>query len=285
MAGADELLRHSFYQLTMKKNSILISVDVEEFDIPEEYGHVVSKEEKLHVSYRGLLNTLALFDELNIRATFFITAYWAQQFPEVVKRIAAKHEIASHTFYHSSFREEDLLASRLELEKISDQRVLGFRMPRLQPVSLHALAHAGYLYDASLNPTWLPGRYNNRHMPRTVHRNGPLWVMPSSVTPVFRIPVFWLSVKNFPLWFTRSCISNILRHDDYFSFYFHPWELEDLSAYQLPWYVKRKCGEQLYERLYHLFNGLKKKGEFISHGDYLQLHSSGRSTTFYVPLS
>ena len=260
----------------MKKKSILISVDVEEFDIPEEYGQILAPEEKLHVSYRGVLKTLALFEELNIRATFFITAFWAKQFPELVQRIAARHEIASHAFYHSTFKESDLLSARLELEHLSGQSVQGFRMPRLQPVSMNALDHAGYLYDASLNPTWLPGRYNNRHLPRTLHRNGPMWVMPSSVTPLLRIPVFWLSVKNFPLWVTRNCVNSILRKDGYFSFYFHPWELEDMSLYKLPWYVKSRSGERMYERLYGMLSGLKGKGDFISHTDYLRYHLAPR---------
>ncbi len=254
----------------MKNNSLLISVDVEEFDIPEEYGHLLGEEEKKHVTYRGVLKTLALFDELGIRATFFITAYWAQQFPAVVRRIAARHEIASHAFFHSTFHERDLLAARLELEHLCGQPVLGFRMPRLQPVSIAALTDAGYRYDASLNPTWLPGRYNNWRAPRAVHRNGPLWVMPSAVTPLLRIPVFWLSVKNCPLWFTRLCIARVLSGGGYFSCYFHPWELEDLSLYGLPWYVKNRCGERMYERLYDVFKGLKAKGEFMSHADYLQ---------------
>lgn len=236
----------------MKNNSLLISVDVEEFDIPEEYGQYLREEEKKCVTYRGILKTLALFDELDIRATFFITAYWAQQFPAMVQRIAAKHEIASHAFFHNTFHERDLLNARL------------------QPVSITALADAGYRYDASLNPTWLPGRYNHRRAPRAVHRNGPLWVMPSAVTPRFRIPVFWLSAKNFPLWFTRYCIARVLQGGGYFSFYFHPWELEDLAPYQLPWYVKNRCGESMYERLYAIFSGLKTKGEFMSHADYLQ---------------
>ncbi len=252
------------------RNKILISVDVEEFDIPEEYGQHIPLQEKLAVSYQGVLKTLVLFDELHVRATFFITAYWAQHFPELVQRIAEKHEIASHAFYHDAFEERDLLHSRQELEHISGKPVKGFRMPRLKPVNIQALEQAGYAYDASLNPTWLPGRYNNRHLPRTVHRKEALWVMPSSVTPSLRLPVFWLSVKNMPMWFTRFCSQRILQNGDYFSFYFHPWELEDLSAYQLPSYVKRISGDKMSRRMRTFLLFLRSKGQFISHSDYLE---------------
>lgn len=260
------------------KNKILISVDVEEFDIPEEYGQKIPLQEKLLVSYRGVLKTMTLFEELNIRATFFITAYWAQNFPDMVKRIAVKHEIASHAFYHDVFAETDLLDSRNELEYISGQKVKGFRMPRLAPVNMQALEKAGYTYDASMNPTWIPGRYDNRHQPRYVHRKETLWVMPSSVTPRFRLPVFWLSVKNFPLWFTRCCSRRILRKEDYFSFYFHPWELEDLSSYKLPFVVRSVSGAKMHKKMRRFLSYLQSKGEFISHTDYLEnVHTGGNA--------
>ena len=253
----------------MNNKKILISVDVEEFDIPQEYGQAVPFEEKLEVSRRGVLKTLALFDELEIKATFFITALWARYFPELVQRIAEKHEIASHAFYHDRFLERDLLHSRTELERISRMPVKGFRMPRLQPVSMDALAQAGYTYDASLNPTWLPGRYNNRHRPRHVHLQENMWIMPTSVTPGWRIPVFWLSLKNMPLWFTRHCTARILKKEDYFSFYFHPWELEDIGQYKLPLYVKGVSGKRLYRKMHAFLGWLKERGTFVSHSDYL----------------
>ncbi len=83
--------------------------------------------------------------------------------------------------YHDRFLERDPLHSRTVLERISRTPVKGFRMPRLQPVSMDALAQAGYTYDASLNPTWLPGRYNNRRRPRHVHLQENMWIMPTSV--------------------------------------------------------------------------------------------------------
>ncbi|RPD42215.1 polysaccharide deacetylase family protein [Chitinophaga barathri] len=258
----------------MKNKQILISVDVEEFDIPQEYGQAVPFEEKLEVSRQGVLKTLALFDELEVRATFFITALWARYFPELVQRIAEKHEIASHAFYHDRFQEQDLLHSRTELERISRCTVKGFRMPRLQPVNMEALADAGYTYDASLNPTWLPGRYNNRQDPRHVHRQEGMWIMPSSVTPGLRLPVFWLSLKNMPLWFTRYCSGRILAKEDYFSFYFHPWELEDISAYKLPLYVKGVRGKRLYDKMYSFLSWLKERGTFVTHSDYLATRDS-----------
>ncbi|ASZ11293.1 polysaccharide deacetylase family protein [Chitinophaga pendula] len=250
-------------------NKILISVDVEEFDIPEEFGWHVPLDQKLDVSYRGLKRTLELFDQYGVTATFFITAFWAEHYPDLVKQMAAKHEIASHAYHHSSFSESDLESSRLLLQQISGQTVTGFRMPRLRPVSLQALKQAGYTYDASLNPTWLPGRYNNRHMPRLPFKKEGLWIMPSSVSPILRYPIFWLSVKNAPLWVTSHFSKTILKKDHMLSCYFHPWELTNLEGYRLPAYIRRVSGQRMETRLKGFLQMLQSQGSFCTHRQWL----------------
>lgn len=252
-----------------KPKRILISVDVEEFDIPEEFGQQVSLQEKLEISRSGLQATLALFDKYDVRATFFITAYWAQHYPELVRQMAARHEIASHAYYHSSFSDADLEGSRLALQEISGQTVYGFRMPRLRKVNLAALKEAGYLYDASVNPTWLPGRYNNWHLPRTVFKEEDTWIIPSSVSPLIRYPIFWLSVKNMPLWITRHFSTRVLRKDEYLSFYFHPWELTDLKGFGLPAYIRNVSGRKMQQKLEGFLRFLQKQGTFCTHIDML----------------
>jgi hypothetical protein len=252
-----------------QQKKILISVDVEEFDIPEEFGRQVPLQEKLEVSRQGLLTALQLFDKYNVRATFFITAYWAQHYPELIRRIATRHEVASHAYYHSSFSNPDLEASRLALQEISGQQVKGFRMPRLKEVDMGELRKAGYVYDSSVNPTWLPGRYNNWHIPRTMFQKEDLWIIPSSVSPTVRYPIFWLSVKNAPLWMTRHFSRRILQKDPYLSFYFHPWELTDLRSYGLPAYISRVSGERMCRKLEGFLSFLSKQGRFCAHADLL----------------
>ena len=50
--------------------SILLSFDIEEFDIPEEYGQHLEDEIKFEISSRGLSNIIALLNRLDITATF-----------------------------------------------------------------------------------------------------------------------------------------------------------------------------------------------------------------------
>jgi peptidoglycan/xylan/chitin deacetylase (PgdA/CDA1 family) len=251
--------------MAQQARKILFSVDLEEFDIPEEYGHTVPLEDKLKVSMDGMKKLEALMDKHGVVATIFTTAYWATQFPDYIKQLAQKHEIASHTFYHNSFKIENLATSRKTLIELSGQEVVGLRMPRMQDISRKDVREAGYLYDSSLHPTWLPGRYNNLNKPRTLFQNESIWELPASVTPVLRIPIFWLALKNFPLWLYKALCKRILNHDGYIVFYVHPWEFTNLSAYPLPGMVKRMDNDALLNRLDELFSFLGKQGTFATH--------------------
>ena len=244
---------------------ILFGIDLEEFDIPEEYGAMLSSETKLNVTYQGLEVLQKILDTHNTRITFFTTAFWASHFPEKIKELAQKHEIASHSYYHDSFRIEDLSDSRKKLQQISGQEIHGLRMPRMKAVDLTEVANAGYQYDSSLHPTWIPGRYNNYHKPRTIFLKNKIYELPVSVTPVFRIPLFWLSFKNFPFAFYSQLCRRVLNKTGYLLLYFHPWEYADLSSFRLPYSVKRIDGKAMAERTEKLIIFLKRLGEFQTH--------------------
>jgi hypothetical protein len=144
-------------------------------------------------------------------------------------------------------------------------------MPRLAPVSKKLIKEAGYLYDASLNPTWLPGRYNYFNQPRTLFRKEDLWIMPSSVTPHLRIPLFWLAFKNLPLSIIKQYSRQVLKKDNYISLYFHPWEYADLSAYKtMPAYTRRSSGKALLDKLAEYLNWLKTMGNFSTMHNFIQ---------------
>ncbi|MEP6747668.1 MAG: polysaccharide deacetylase family protein [Bacteroidota bacterium] len=243
----------------------LLSFDLEEFDIPNEYGASLPIEEQLSVTQSGNARLLPLLKQLQIPATFFTTAFYARQNDAETKQVAASHEIASHAFHHSRFSEDDILHSRQILSKITGQNIAGFRMPRLAPFSKKLVLQAGYLYDASLNPTWLPGRYNNLSQPRTLFMQGRLWIMPASVTPTLRIPLFWLAFKNLPLSFIKQCSLQVLKKDHYISLYFHPWEFADISAYKtMPFYTRNVCGNQLLDKLAAYLQWLQELGVFTT---------------------
>jgi hypothetical protein len=247
---------------------VLLSFDVEEFDVPEEYGQPLPDAVKFAISCQGLEPILELLDQLNIRATFFTTAHFALHHASLVQAIAQRHEIASHGFYHSSFAVADLEKSRQTLEDITHTPVTGFRMARLQKVNDQEIEGAGYAYNSSMNPTYLPGRYNNFFQPRTVHYSHQLLNIPVSVTPFIRFPLFWLSFKNLPLPLYQAASLLTLNTDLYLSLYFHPWEFTDISSFTLPGYIKRHSGLPMLRRLKRYLNRMQTEAEFLTYEEF-----------------
>jgi hypothetical protein len=229
----------------------------------------MSKEEKLEISLQGMNRLYNILQSSQIKTTVFTTAYFAEQQPELVTPIAKNHEIGSHSYYHSSFKMEDLALSRKILKEITGQEISGLRIPRMQNVDPVEIHKAGYLYDSSLNPTFIPGRYNHLNKPRTAFFSNGIWQIPVSVTPVLRLPVFWLALKNLPFEFYKNLCKTILKHDKVLATYVHPWEFSDLSKYKIPFYIKRLHGERLAKRLEKLIAFLHYRGEFISHRDWI----------------
>jgi peptidoglycan/xylan/chitin deacetylase (PgdA/CDA1 family) len=252
---------------------ILLSFDVEEFDMPLEYDFNISPVDQMKVGKSGLDKLMPILSDSNIQCTLFTTANFANQYPDAIRQLAQQHEIASHTFYHSSYAKEDLKNSRERLSEIIEKEVVGLRMPRMKQVPVSDIINAGYHYDASIHPTWLPGRYNNFHLPISPYKEGGLIRVPASVSTFCRIPLFWLSFKNFPYSLYLQLALHSLQKNGYLSLYFHPWEFVDVSLYGLPNYSIKGCQSILFEKLNRLISDLKCHAEFISTKDYVQMQS------------
>ena len=261
------------------KPKALLSFDVEEFDLPGEYGkkQAPALDVQLEVGTRGLTSVLEFLDRTGVRATFFTTAVFAAARPELIRRIAAsplKHEVASHGWSHSSFEERDLLRSRIEIEGIAGRPVVGFRRARFGEFDRKALATAGYRYDSSDNPIWLPGRYNNLKKPRTAYRFGDpgtpgVTILPVSASPLLRYPLFWLSFKHSPMRVFRLASAWTLREDGYLNLFFHPWEFTSLAGFKVPFLVSRRAGEKMVARLEAYLLWLKERADFEPLADFV----------------
>ena len=260
--------------MQFKQPTILLTFDVEEFDLPLEFNEPISLNTQMEIGKTGLDIITDVLSANDISCTLFTTGSFAKTYSDAIKRLSLHHEIASHSLFHSTFKESDLLDSKLLLQDITGVQVDGFRMPRMKPVNILDLKNAGYLYDASINPTILPGRYNNLHQSRTFYRDNNLLRLPGSVTPNLRIPLFWLSFKNFPYKLYRNLALQTLQRDGYLSLYFHPWEFTDISLFKLPFYIKRMYGPALTERLLVLIADLKKVAIFSTVKDYIKQHDS-----------
>ena len=97
---------------------IYLSFDIEEFDMPKEYGYDIAFERQIAISREGLTAILNLLKKHNAKATFFSTVVFAQQVPDLIERLLSEgHELASHTYYHSEFENAHLKSSKEALEQ------------------------------------------------------------------------------------------------------------------------------------------------------------------------
>lgn len=242
---------------------VLLSFDIEEFDMPLEYKGEIPFEEQLSISRKGLQNILALLKKYEAKATFFSTVIFAENNKDLIVQLLNEgHELASHTWFHSKFENEDLKKSREKLADLFNTDVTGLRMPRMMKVDENEVQKAGYSYNSSVNPTFLPGRYNNLKVSRTYFKEGNVLQIPASVSPNFRIPLFWLSFHNFPLSFYRKLAKDALKKDDYLNVYFHPWEFANIKdeKFKLPGFTTRNSGEEMVKRFDEFLSWLKKSG-------------------------
>ena len=258
------------------EGKVLLSFDTEEYDVPLEHGVEWDPiAQGMEVSRFGTTRILDCLKECGIHATFFCTANFAQNAPELMARIVGEgHEVASHGCNHWQPKPEHVIESKRILEQLTGQPVYGYRQPRMFPVDIQELKQQGYAYNASLNPAFIPGRYMHLDMPRTWFYKQEVLQIPASVSPWLRIPLFWLALHNFPLWLYQSLVRRTLRHDGYFNTYFHPWEFYPLGEHpewKLPFIIRHHAGAPMYERLKAVIVNLQSRGaEFVTYHEFAQ---------------
>jgi peptidoglycan/xylan/chitin deacetylase (PgdA/CDA1 family) len=243
--------------------------------MPFEYGKQIAFDEQLAISTEGTHKILDILAKRHIKATFYCTANYALNKPEVMERIVKEgHEVASHGYYHSDFKPEHLKQSKDALEQLTGQTITGYRMARMMPVDEQEIFKAGYKYNSSINPTYLPGRYNNLGKPRTWFYQDGVLQLPSSVSPVVRFPLFWLSFHNLPMGILKSLCKKTYKKDGYLNLYFHPWEFTDLDKpekYGFPGYVVKNSGAAFEKRLDDLIAWGQQEGyRFSTTGEFVE---------------
>ncbi len=264
---------------------VLLSFDTEEFDLPRESNVPFDTlGEGMEVSKYGTAKILEILKRQGVCATFFCTGNFAQNAPEIMRRLVADgHEVACHGVDHWSPQESDVRESKRIMESVLGEidadylkahPVAGYRQPRMFAVSDEEIERSGFKYNSSLNPAFIPGRYMHLNMPRTWFYKGEVLQIPVSVTPIFRIPLFWLALHNFPERLYRYFVRRVLKRDGYFTTYFHPWEFYNLKAhpeYKAKWIIRNHCGEELAARLERLIESLKRDGcEFVTYSKFAE---------------
>ena len=256
----------------MRRNKVLLSFDIEEFDFPRERGEDISVEEGVKISSRGVESILDVLSKNSVRGTFFVTGNFAKTNPRLVRKIKSLgHEVACHGVDHFRPAKTDPSRSKKILEETIGAKVVGYRQPRMFEIDKAELRRQGFLYDSSLNPAFIPGRYNNFSTPRKLFWDNGIIEVPTSAATIFRIPLFWLALHNFPKAAYLGLAKSALKRQGYFTTYFHPWEFTDFGEWPVPWYIRRNSGKKLKSRLDWLIRELKKtKADFLTYQEFLK---------------
>lgn len=243
-----------------------LSFDLEEFDIPLEFGKKIDKEEMFEISFRGTKEILNLLEKYNTKSTFFVTKAFYQKYPKLITDISKTHEIALHGEHNKNYAKinEDEALESLEqtkslIERGIKKKITGFRAPRMLPPNYNVLKEIGIKYDASLHPTYIPTRYNNLFKPRKIFRKEGIKIIPTSVAPFIRLPITYLWFRNFGLNYTKICTNLCSLTDTYGNIYFHPWEFISLKNQEIPKIFKKNTGKKMIIMLDKYIRWLKKK--------------------------
>jgi polysaccharide deacetylase family protein (PEP-CTERM system associated) len=226
-----------------------MSVDVEDYFHVSAFARSVGRQQWDRLESRVEANTdrlLSLFDDVGLRATFFILGWVAERNPALVRRIAAQgHELACHSYGHQlvydltpdEFR-ADLRRARAAIEAAAGVPVLGYRAPSYSIVArstwaLEILAAEGYVYDASIFPI-RHDRYGIPDAPRHIHRieigSRSILEVPGSTVRCagVNLPVGGGGYfRILPYRWTRWGIRHLNRREHRPAvFYIHPWEID-----------------------------------------------------------
>ena len=231
--------------------TILLTIDVEDWFQVENLRPWYPQSVWDHQSLRVVRNTnrlLDLFDGLpgiQIKATFFILGWVAEKAPELVREISKRgHEVASHGFNHLMCRqmepgalEQDLIRSKAFLEDIIGQEIRGYRAPSFSINNnvLKSIQSVGYRYDSSYNNFGKHGRYGQISVNGcdtkgvAICLDNGLVELPISNLLLRKMVIPWggggyFRFIPFPLYV--SGVNKILKNNDAFVFYLHPWEID-----------------------------------------------------------
>ena len=218
----------------MKK--LLLTCDLEEFTLPLDFGRQITKKQTLDKSYKGLLRFSELIKKYNTKVTFFVTENIAKTYTNYIKTLFLEgHEIGIHASVNFKGKKigletvKKLSEAKRQLESILGINIYGFRSHKLRILPSNILKDAGFTYDNSCHPTYVPGRYFNVFKSRRIKNYNGLIEVPISVTPILRLPISWIWFRNFGLSYTRFCTSWILARQNWFNIYFHSWDFADID--------------------------------------------------------
>lgn len=273
-----------------------LTVDVE--DWYHTNGLNIAKEEWSHLKstvYPNTMKILDLFDEVEVKATFFILGDVAKRFPHLVREIVARgHEIGSHGMNHQLVSgqsiedfKKDFKQSIEILEKITKQKIRFYRAPSWS-ISQDKLEVLGFLEkngiicDSSLQPFKTPlsginGIPVQPFKPIITGEKLDLVEFPPTVHKLNKHLSIPFAGGFYLRFFPSKVIGQLLRTTNKTRpgmLYIHPWELDpDIPRWKTSWFIHIIQYYRLHSTERTL-RGLFKEFEFAPIGQVIQQHRS-----------
>lgn len=258
----------------MQKN--IMSVDLEDYFCDLPFSTWENYESRISNTTRILLD---LFEKYDVTATFFTLGYIAEKHPELIEEIKSHgHEISSHGYSHTDIRkmtkeqfESDLLKSISVIQKISGEKVLGFRAPffSIDKSTLWTfdILKKHMAYDSSIFPVRTPlyGIPSAKRYPYVISDINPLEensdgtfieIPPSTLQlPLFgNIPIAGgFHLRFLPTQIIKYGIKKLNRSNRPGVFYIHPKDLDPqmpkISEYAWHYYWNLKQTAKKFESI------------------------------------
>lgn len=184
---------------------------------------------------------LKIMEQNKTKATFFCLGWVGEKYPALIEQIQSEgHEIASHGYSHKlvyqmSMSEfiTDIKKSKLILEKITNEKIKGFRAPSFSITkssiwALSILKKLHFKYDSSIFPIIHPDYGIPDAKPYPHFTKNRLIEIPPSTIRFFNktIPVAGGGyLRCYPYSFTRNAVKKINKKYPAVV-YLHPWEID-----------------------------------------------------------
>lgn len=208
-----------------------------------------------YVVENGVASLLNLLNKFKIKATFFIPALVAMNFPRIVKEIVKQHhEIGCHGYNHALLEASLNLNKKIKMVKtateviecVSGVRPLGFRAPYFKVDRNYwiALQKNDFVYDSSC--VSFPSLYKfNGKFPRlrpffiqiyAKKDESSLLEIPVSANPILPFPLGGIWLRIFGLKWAKVGIKMNMFFETPIVFYIHPKDVIAFESTGLPWY-------------------------------------------------
>ena len=144
---------------------ILLSFDVEHWYLGLKFRGVTGWQEERWRDYQNIETILSILGKYNSLVTFFITGQYAEDYPDIVKRIHKDgHEIACHGYSHEyiynqspkvfkeeTIRSKAILSDLINIE-IKGYRAASWSITKDSLWALEIIEKMGFIYDSSIYP-------------------------------------------------------------------------------------------------------------------------------------